>query len=98
MGIVKARLAWREVEAKPVKRPGWRSIVDDITRRHGTTYARVIAKGPRRNATLVVRVEIARALRAEGWSSPRIGRLLNRNHTTVLWYLGTLKSVKRRLP
>jgi len=95
MGIVKARLAWREPEPKVQEQPHWRNVVDDIARRHGVTYARAIAKGKRRNATLPARVEMARALRAEGWSSTMIGRKLNRDHTTILLYLGHLK--KQRL-
>lgn len=79
----------------PKYRAPWRIICDRIARRHATTFERAIAKGKRRNSTLMARVEMARALDAEGWSSTMIGRKLNRDHTTILLYLGRLK--KQRL-
>ena len=81
---------------RPTWRPEWRILAERIARRHGTTYRRAVAKGPKRNATLAARVEIARALDDAGMSSTMIGRRLNRDHTTVLWYLGRLNNPRRR--
>ena len=80
----------------PKYRAPWRIICDRIARRHQTTYERAIAKGKRRNATLNARVEMVRALYAEGMSSTMVGRRINRDHTTVLWYLGHLNNPRRR--
>lgn len=33
------------------------------------------------------RFHVMRELRAKGWSTPRIGRLLNRDHTTIVYGL-----------
>lgn len=50
---------------------------------------------PRRQADLVdLRAHIARHLRAEGLSYPAIGRVLNRDHTTILHMLTERKAWK----
>lgn len=79
----------------PVWKPRWRILLQDIARRHGVTVEAAIRKGKGNRKRLLVRIEMARALDAEGWTSTQIGRRLHRDHTTVLLYLGRLK--KQRL-
>lgn len=42
-----------------------------------------------------VRRAITKVLRARGWSTPRIGRFMNRDHTSILNYLNPLKLRKQ---
>ena len=58
-------------------------IISSIARDHGLTADDLT--GPSRvPAVCVVRRCAMKALRAKGWSTPRIGRLLNRDHSTVV--------------
>lgn len=58
-------------------------LVNEISRCHGATWAEV--KSPSRVKHLVTaRRAIYVALRQLGWSYPAIGRLVDRDHTTVL--------------
>jgi chromosomal replication initiation ATPase DnaA len=52
--------------------------------------------GPgRTNPVFLARARVARSLRQEGWSLPRIGRLLNRDHTSIHSALRRLEEVER---
>ena len=58
-------------------------IQREIATRHGMTVDAM--KGHSREARFAkARWEVMVALRDEGFSMPRIGRILNRDHTTVL--------------
>ena len=59
------------------------TLVHGIARRHGTSWDEM--KSPTRIASVVAaRMALYRVLREHGWSYPSIGRLLNRDHTTVM--------------
>jgi len=58
-------------------------IIMDIARERGFTISDI--KSPRREYKLVrARFEIMAALKASGLSFPQVGRLLNRDHSTVM--------------
>lgn len=60
-----------------------REIIDRIAKLHDVEPVEVL--GPSRLPELCeARRAIMRELRARGWSTPRIGRLLNRDHSTVV--------------
>jgi hypothetical protein len=63
--------------------PGGRIAALSIARAAGYTLTdiRSSKRWPRLVAT---RVKMIRALRADGWSFPRIGKLLNRHHSTIM--------------
>lgn len=68
------------------------SIVDQVAAGHGLTRAQIL--GPDRKRPLVIaRHEAMRAVAAAypSMSSPCIGRLFNRDHSTVLYALGRIK-------
>lgn len=67
------------------------SIAVAVAGRHGVSLEDML--GPGREAHLVeARADVYRALRAAGWSYPRIGRFVGgRNHTTVMHALGGRK-------
>jgi hypothetical protein len=63
-----------------------RAIIRDVAERHGTTPEEILSKrGPRR--LLAPRIELAKLLTARGHSLPKVGRLMNRDHSTVAFYL-----------
>lgn len=62
------------------------AILKNVCRQYGVTPNEL--RGQARNKNLLsARVEFSRLGRMQGWSLPLIGRLLNRDHTTVLYYL-----------
>lgn len=64
----------------------WRAEIRAIERLTGVSQE--LMRGPSRAAPIVAARWMAiAALRARGWSLPRIGRELNRDHTTVLYAL-----------
>jgi hypothetical protein len=75
--------------------PQARAIIREVAASHVVTLANLI--GRCRSARVVhARVEVAKRLRARGYSTPRIGAMLNKDHTTIVFYLGTGK--KKPLP
>jgi chromosomal replication initiator protein len=64
-----------------------RQIIDEIAVTHDTTREDII--GPRRYPHLVeARREAMRRVRDElGYSYPQIGRIFNRDHSSVIWSL-----------
>lgn len=59
------------------------AVLEDAATRHNVDAAAIL--GPRRHAPLVeARADVARRLRDAGWSFPKIGRALNRHHTTIM--------------
>lgn len=80
------------------KRPTAREIISKVAKAYGLSVEALT--GPsRKRAVVEARWEAMRRLKAETkLSSPQIGALFNRDHTTVLHALGTLKhSVARDL-
>jgi chromosomal replication initiation ATPase DnaA len=65
--------------------------VADIAKGHGYTLNDIL--GPSRTKPLVsVRLECIKTFRDRGLSTPQIGRILNRDHTTIVHALN--KDVK----
>lgn len=65
-------------------------IVDTVCRSHGITLGQLT--GCRRVKNFVEpRKEAAKRLRAVGLSTTQIAKILNRDHTTVMYLLGMLK-------
>lgn len=58
-------------------------IIDDTCSKHGLSKTEIIS--PRRQQRLMAcRIEIARELSALGLSTPQIGKLMNRDHSSIL--------------
>ena len=75
--------------------PQARAIIREVAASRVVTLAKLI--GRCRSARVVhARVEVAKRLRARGYSTPRIGAILNKDHTTIVFYLGTGK--KKPMP
>lgn len=66
-----------------------RQIIAEVAARRGVD-PRDILRACRKPKVFRARIEVAERLRARGYSSPQIGRCLNKDHTTVLYYLGLL--------
>jgi chromosomal replication initiation ATPase DnaA len=70
-----------------------RSIVIPILKKYGVDWQTII--GPRKlSHILVLRYEVYKALRDNGYSSSRIGQICNRDHTTVLHSLKKFRSLE----
>lgn len=65
--------------------PAAKTIIRDVAREHGVSFDDIL--GPSRNRNVVrPRREAMHRIRQElGYSYPKIGRLFNRDHSTVLW-------------
>lgn len=93
---------WSALRFEPVPSPypkygASRQIIADIARAHGLTYADLV--GPRTLRRIVVaRWEAMRAVleHSPHLSSTHIGRLFNRDHTSVLYALGRTAAARRR--
>ena len=63
------------------------TLIRGVADSFGVSVEDLLSKrGPRR--LMRPRIKVAEALRARGMSSPAIGRLMNRDHTTIAFYLG----------
>ena len=72
----------------PERRPS-ADIITDAAILYGVTESDIT--GPRRHKSVVeARWAVMAALDQMGWTTPRIGKRLNRDHTTVLHGLGRL--------
>lgn len=58
-------------------------IIKKICKKHGVSYIEVLKRG-RRKKIVDARFEIARELKKLGYSTPEIGVILRRDHSTVL--------------
>jgi hypothetical protein len=67
-----------------------RAIILEVAARRGVDPI-LIVNPCRRHAVFHARAEVARMLSARGYSALRIGALLNHDHTTIIFYLGTGK-------
>lgn len=57
--------------------------IQDILDKHGFTFAEIQSR--QRDARIVAcKMEIACYLRDKGFSYPRIGRFMNKHHTTIM--------------
>lgn len=72
--------------------PQTRQIIDDVARSRRLDPIAILGK--RRFQRLVqARIEIAKRLKSDrGYSHNRIAAILNRDHTTICFYLGGLES------
>jgi hypothetical protein len=76
-----------------------RTILEEVATRWRTTPEILISyRHPKR--LLQARVEVAKALRARGWSGTRICAAMHRDHTMASFYLGALsgKQPRSRVP
>lgn len=67
--------------------PQARAIILDVAARRGIDPL-LIVNPCRRPRVFHARAEVAKALDSRGYSSPRIGSILNHDHSTILFYLG----------
>ena len=66
--------------------------INDILTKYGYTIYEVQSR--QRNTRLVnCKVEIARMLRDKGYSYPVIGKVLNKDHTTIMHYIKKHKKI-----
>lgn len=71
-----------------------RQIINEVAETYGVSPEMIVSE--RRSLNLVAaRKDIAEMLDARGYTSPQIGRALNRDHTTVIYYLGRAKRKAR---
>lgn len=73
-----------------------REILHAVADSHGVT-PEDITQGDRSRNLMAARVEVAKALEARGYSGSRIGAVLQRNPTTVYFYLGRIQKKAPRL-
>ena len=64
--------------------------IREILARHGTTWLEITETQKRYPAYRAARLEIATLLHGRGWSFTKIGRLMRRDHTTILYWMGRL--------
>ncbi len=75
--------------------PETRAALNAIAKRHGFTLERLQAPG-RFKALCIARADCYRYLAEKDWSTPAIGGLFNRDHTTVLWWLDPQRTEAKR--
>ena len=85
------RTAKRHAMALKAREQGdWRDQVEAICQQHEVTLDEVL--GPRRTRHIVAaRHNVMVALRARGWSTTRIGQIMDRDHSTVVHALQKAK-------
>ena len=67
-----------------------RAIILETAAQHSIDVSNVVRRC-RIKAVYRARVEIAKRLSARGYSTSQIGRFLNHDHTTIVFYLGNAK-------
>lgn len=70
--------------------PAAKTIIADIARECGLEPYQFIDARSRRPKFVRARIKVAKRLRAIGYSASRIGAVIGREHSTVLFYLGGL--------
>lgn len=71
-------------------------LIQDLAEQHRVTVRDLL--GPSKEERLVfVRAKIAHALRRHGYSFPRIGRVMKRDHTSIVHLVHTRKPNGDRL-
>jgi hypothetical protein len=69
--------------------PQAREIIREVAKAYGICPLRIVSTCRRSSLpAYYARIEVAKRLRARGYSMYRIGAILNRHHSTVLYYLG----------
>jgi hypothetical protein len=74
--------------------PRARGIIEEIAAQRGLDPRQIVTPG-RKQKVHRARAEVAILLSQCGFSSPQIGRMINHDHTTVLYYLGRGKKRMR---
>jgi hypothetical protein len=67
--------------------PQARKIIKEVAEAYGIPPSFITSRR-RKDRVVQARAEVAKRLRAMNYSSPRIGAMLGRDHTTILYYLG----------
>ncbi len=75
--------------------PQARAIIEMVATDAGID-PRLIVTRCRKKKIFHARVEVARRLAERGYSTPRIGRILNHDHSTIVFYLGRGKKKPSR--
>jgi hypothetical protein len=70
--------------------PQAREIINTVAAECGVAPA-LITSQCRTDAVFYARCEVSKRLRARGYTTPQIGKLLNHDHTTIVFYLGLCK-------
>ena len=71
----------------PTMPPRAKGIIMDFAERRGVAVSDLAGRC-RKKKVFRARMEVAKALDACGYSSLQIGRFLNHDHTTIVYYLG----------
>lgn len=84
---LRARIAKLErgAPAAVPRRERFHAILDTVASDFGVTTQELLGEGKAANLAVPRHIAMALARRMLGYSLPRIGRLLNRDHTTVLY-------------
>lgn len=82
-------------QARPLS-TRWRNALDEIAARHGFTFAALRIHN-RTKGRFEARLECYEYLAAEGWSTPQIGDLFNRDHSTVCYALDRQGQRERKM-
>lgn len=77
--------------------PQARAIIVEVARSFRVEPAKISSVG-RKQALVLARVEVARRLDARGYSTSKIGTILQRDHTTIVYYLGRGKRAQKPPP
>jgi len=77
------RAADRHVASLPTYHKATQKLTLEIAEKHGVTVAEMLSAS-RASHLVEARRDLAFALRARSWSYPRIGKLMKRDHTTVM--------------
>lgn len=70
--------------------PQARMIILEVAAARGIAPIKLVTKC-RSSRVVQARIEVAKRLVARRYSSTKIGAILNKDHTTILFYLGWLK-------
>jgi hypothetical protein len=77
--------------------PQMAAIIEDVARECGVDQSLILKRKVRKNATgqvLFARVQVAKRMRAAGYSMIQIGDALFRDHSTIVYYLHRYKPRK----
>ena len=74
-----------------------RDEIREILDRHGVAWLDIVETRHRYIGYVRARIEIALLLHGKGWSYSKIGKLMNRHHTTILYWLGRVGNERRKL-
>ena len=67
-----------------------RDVLQDVANRHGLNPEDVTNKGGRKH--MLAQIEVAKVLESRGYSGSRIGEVVQRDPTTVYFYLGRIRN------